>query len=84
METIMSPQIAALFSTDVQAEIVQPAWIRVTDRLPEDGELVSVILDRTREIRTAWRGHYQSTGAWFDAKTHGPIYEKIMHWKARK
>ena len=56
-------------------------WHCVIDELPEDGARVEVMLERTHEIRMACRGHYQSTGAWFDSETHTPIYETIVCWK---
>jgi hypothetical protein len=85
----MSQSAAALFPIEAlpieaEPESAEATWINVTERLPGDGELVQVILEGSREIRIAWRGNYQSTGAWFDAQTHHPIYETIVHWKARK
>jgi hypothetical protein len=82
MVLTMRRPIGVSRSADVNVEAIK-SWVHVIDRLPEDGELVHVIIARTREIRTASRGHYESTSAWFDAKTHEPIYETILHWKAR-
>jgi hypothetical protein len=82
MELLTSASLETSFSPE--PEVATPdAWIHVLEQLPEDGEPVDVILERSHEIRIAWRGHYQSTGAWFDAKTRQPIYEPIAHWKAR-
>jgi hypothetical protein len=85
MELLTSPSLATSFLPEPEVAIpesVEPAWIHVLEQLPEDGEPVDVMLERSRQIRIAWRGHYQSTGAWFDAKTRQPIYETIAHWKA--
>jgi hypothetical protein len=82
MEPIPSPPIAAM-PIDVKPQSLEPTWIDVTDRLPDDGETVHVMLERSRNVRVAWRGHYESTGAWFDAETRGPIYEAITRWKPR-
>lgn len=62
----------------------QVDWHCVVDELPEDGEPVEVVLERTHEIRIAHRGHYQSTSAWFDVETHTPIYETIVQWKEHR
>ena len=78
MESLNIQPTALPSSTSVEEEI---EWHCVIDELPEDGEPVEVMLERTHEIRIAHRGHYQSTGAWFDAETHTPIYEAIVHWK---
>jgi hypothetical protein len=80
---LMSGPIAALVAIAAKPTSVEPIWTRVTERLPQDGKLVQVILERSREIRVACRGQYESTSAWFDAITHTPIYETIAHWKAR-
>jgi hypothetical protein len=84
MESLTSPSLATSLSPEPEApsESIEPAWIHVLEELPEDGEAVQVKLERSDKIRTAWRGHYQSTGAWFDAETHAPIYETIALWKA--
>jgi Protein of unknown function (DUF551) len=83
MELMMDSPIAASFSTEAKPESVESPWVHVVARLPDDGEPVQVMLERSREIRIACRGHYQSTGAWFDSQTHTPIYETVTHWKAR-
>jgi hypothetical protein len=82
MDLIISP-LAALVAIAAKPTRIERTWTLVTERLPQDGKLVQVILEGSREIRVACRGHYQSTSAWFDAATHTPIYETIAHWKAR-
>jgi hypothetical protein len=69
--------------TGAKPESVEHEWVPVLERLPDDGEPVHVMLAQSREIRIAWRGNYQSTGAWFDAETRHPIYETIDNWRAR-
>ncbi len=58
-------------------------WVLASERLPEDGVPVQVELANSGEVRLASRGHYQSTGAWFDEETHVPIYESITQWRPR-
>jgi hypothetical protein len=82
MELLISP-VAAPLAIAAKPTSVERRWTLVTERLPQDGKLVQVILEGSREIRVACRGHYQSTSAWFDAATHTPIYETIARWKAR-
>jgi Protein of unknown function (DUF551) len=81
MELIESSPIARACSINTESETADSTWIQVSERMPEDREPVHVMLEKSREILTAWRGHYQSTGAWFDARTATPIYEKIVRWK---
>jgi len=83
MELIGNKPAAAPFPIDAKPESTEPGWKRVLERMPDDGVPVQVMMEGSREIRMAWCGHYQRTGAWFDAKTHVPIYEPIAHWKAR-
>jgi hypothetical protein len=80
MQTITSLPITAALS--VPAGPIESIWVEVAQRLPDDGERVQVMLEQSLEIRTAWRGHYQSTGAWFDARTRTPIYETVLRWRA--
>jgi hypothetical protein len=82
MELVTWRPIAASFSIDAKPQSAERTWINVKERLPDDGELVQVILEGSREIRVACRGNYQSTSAWFDERTHTPIYETATHWKA--
>jgi hypothetical protein len=82
MELLLSPPLATRLSIDAKPNAVEAVWISVTDRLPDDGQPVQVLMQHSRAILTAWRGHYQSTGAWFDAETHQPIYETIAHWRS--
>jgi hypothetical protein len=67
--------------TEPEPEEFGSLWIDVSERLPIDGDRVQVKLTGSNEIRIAFRGHYQSTGAWFDAATRGPIYDTITYWK---
>jgi hypothetical protein len=78
-------EMIAIAPTEVSfvSAAVEPLWINVVERMPKDGELVHVLLEHSRDIRLASRGDYQSTSAWFDAQTHSPIYETIIHWKPR-
>jgi len=82
MELLISPDPASV-AFAAKPTSLEPTWTLVTDQLPQDGKLVEVMLERSSEIRIACRGHYESTGAWFDAITHTPIYETIAHWRAR-
>ncbi len=79
MQVLSNPRSAAFLPVATQQP--ETDWIHVLDHLPDDGELVEVLLKRTREIRIACRGHYQSTGAWFDSETHTPIYDTVVHWR---
>lgn len=82
MEAVTS-STGAPFSIETKPRSVRRTWINVEERLPDDGELVQVILARSQEIRVACRGHYQRTAAWFDSETRTPIYETVTHWRAR-
>jgi hypothetical protein len=81
MELIARSPIAAACPIDTESKPAASEWKHVIEQMPEDGEPVHVRLEHSQEILTAWRGRYQSTGAWFDARTSTPIYEKIVHWK---
>jgi hypothetical protein len=83
MDLAVSVPMENLLSTEGKPEPVESMWVRALERLPDDAELVHVILPASREIRIACRGRYQSTSAWFDAQTHNPIYEMVTHWKPR-
>ena len=74
--------MAMSLSLEAKPQSPKGIWINVKERLPDDGELVQVMFERSGEIHVACRGHYQSTGAWFDAQTHTPIYEAVTRWKA--
>jgi Protein of unknown function (DUF551) len=58
-------------------------WVDVAEELPADGEFVEIRFVGAGATTMACRGHYQSTGAWFDEKTHTPIYDRVTHWKVR-